>query len=183
MDRIVLAIALAVAGSVYPAPPGALNPSVTQATISTTICVNGWTKTVRPSSRYTTTLKKQQMVEAGYTVPDPRAMCMSRSNNTRCYEEDHLIPLELGGAPRDPENLWPEPWPHARKKDVQENRMRRAVCAGTMTLHEAQAAMMDSWGAGRRESPQHETQEENAAQTEQHENDRQERFRKEPNAP
>jgi hypothetical protein len=25
------------------------------------------------------------------------------------YEEDHLIPLELGGAPRNPKNLWPEP--------------------------------------------------------------------------
>jgi hypothetical protein len=24
-------------------------------------------------------------------------------------EEDHLIPLELGAAPRNPKNLWPEP--------------------------------------------------------------------------
>jgi hypothetical protein len=25
------------------------------------------------------------------------------------YEEDHFIPLELGGAPKNPKNLWPEP--------------------------------------------------------------------------
>jgi hypothetical protein len=27
-----------------------------------------------------------------------------------CYEEDHLIPLEDGGGPTDPRNLWPEPY-------------------------------------------------------------------------
>lgn len=26
------------------------------------------------------------------------------------YEEDHLISLELGGAPADSRNLWPQPW-------------------------------------------------------------------------
>jgi len=26
------------------------------------------------------------------------------------YEEDHFIPLEVGGNPEDPGNLWPEPW-------------------------------------------------------------------------
>jgi hypothetical protein len=26
------------------------------------------------------------------------------------YELDHLIPLELGGAPAEAANLWPEPW-------------------------------------------------------------------------
>jgi hypothetical protein len=30
-------------------PPGALNPAVTQATISQTICMRGWTRTVRPA--------------------------------------------------------------------------------------------------------------------------------------
>jgi hypothetical protein len=27
-----------------------------------------------------------------------------------CYEEDHLSPLEDGGNPTDPRNLWPEPF-------------------------------------------------------------------------
>jgi len=42
----------------------------------------------------------------------------------RDYEEDHLVPLEVGGNPHDPRNLWPEPlhgpW-NARMKDRLEN--------------------------------------------------------------
>src|SRR4051794_16847852 len=41
--------------------PGVLNPDVTQATIATTICVHGWTRTVRPPSSYTGDLKLRQM--------------------------------------------------------------------------------------------------------------------------
>jgi len=33
--------------------PGAFNPSVTQENIGRTICVRGWTRTVRPPSQYT----------------------------------------------------------------------------------------------------------------------------------
>ena len=40
----------------------------------------------------------KQIAEYGYA-----------DTSTADYEEDHLIPLELGGAPRDPNNLWPEP--------------------------------------------------------------------------
>src|ERR1035437_3182978 len=39
--------------------PGALNPAVTQATIGMTICVSGWTTTVRPPTSYTTPLKRR----------------------------------------------------------------------------------------------------------------------------
>jgi hypothetical protein len=76
--------------------PGAVNPEVTQGAIDRTICVRGWTRTVRPPQNYTYALKRQQI--AGYA--DRRAAD---------YEEDHLIPLSLGGAPYDPRNLWPEP--------------------------------------------------------------------------
>jgi hypothetical protein len=55
------------------------------------------------------------------------------------YEEDHLISLELGGAPRDPRNLWPEPITRARAVDVIESRLRRQICAGTLTLAQGQA--------------------------------------------
>jgi hypothetical protein len=47
--------------------PGAVNPAVTQANIDSTICVRGWTRTVRPPERYTESLKRQQMREYGYT--------------------------------------------------------------------------------------------------------------------
>jgi hypothetical protein len=96
-----LATPAALAQGALPDPartPGALNPKVTQATIGTTICVRGWTRTVRPPQQYTSALKRHQIRNFGYA--DPR---MSD------YEKDHLVPLGLGGAPYDPHNLWPEP--------------------------------------------------------------------------
>ena len=48
------------------------------------------------------------------------------------YELDHVIPLCLGGG-NGPENLWPELWVHAKRKDVLESRLCRALKAGKMT--------------------------------------------------
>ena len=45
--------------------PGVLNPDVTQANIDTTVCVHGWTKTIRPPTSYTNDLKRKQMREYG----------------------------------------------------------------------------------------------------------------------
>jgi hypothetical protein len=106
--------------------PGALNPDVTQATIHETICVRGWTKTIRPPVDYTNAVKLKQMRDYGETG-DPSD-----------YQEDHLISLELGGDPRDPRNLWPEPYPRASKVDQIENELNAKVCAGVLSLAEAQ---------------------------------------------
>ena len=106
--------------------PGVLNPDVTQADIRSTVCRRGWTATVRPPVAYTNDLKRRQMREYGETGP------MS------AYQEDHLISLELGGDPRDPRNLWPEPYPRAREMDSIENDLNAQVCDGTLTLAEAQ---------------------------------------------
>lgn len=117
--------------------PGAYNPDVTQDTINSTICVSGWTATVRPPSSYTTALKKQQIVEYGYT-----------DTSTADYEEDHFVPLELGGAPRDPKNLWPEPeygTKTAGNKDTVENKLKKAVCAGQVSLDDARTAIVTDW--------------------------------------
>ena len=63
----------------------------------------------------------------------------------RLYEFDHLIPRELGGAD-DVRNLWPQILdPDARIKDREENRLHRAVCAGTIDLPTAQH-QMQTWG-------------------------------------
>jgi hypothetical protein len=106
--------------------PGVLNPDVTQATIGSTICVTGWTRTIRPSTEYTNALKRKQM----------RAY---REIGTESdYQEDHLISLELGGHPTDPRNLWPEPYPRASQVDMIENDLNRQVCDGSLTLAEAQ---------------------------------------------
>ena len=49
--------------------PGVLNPDVTQATIGSTICVQGWTRSIRPPTEYTNALKLRQMGSYGETGP------------------------------------------------------------------------------------------------------------------
>jgi hypothetical protein len=106
--------------------PGVVNPAVTQATIGETICVRGWTKTIRPPSTYTDALKQKGLVE--YRLRGPPS----------AFQEDHLISLELGGNPTDPRNLWPEPYPRAAAVDKIENQLNDAVCSGRLTLAQAQ---------------------------------------------
>jgi hypothetical protein len=106
--------------------PGVINPDVTQANIRSTICVSGWTRTVRPPVDYTNALKRQQMRAYGERGP------------LSAYQEDHLISLELGGNPTDPRNLWPEPYPRASAVDQIENQLNAEVCDGRLTLAEAQ---------------------------------------------
>jgi hypothetical protein len=118
-------------GPDYSPPPGALNPRVTQSNISSTICVRGWTATIRPPLAYTAKLKWEQVL-ARHLPGQPSD-----------YQEDHFIPLELGGHPTDPHNLWPQPWPEAKRKDRWELSLNRAVCAGRMTLSMAQRKVAD----------------------------------------
>jgi hypothetical protein len=106
--------------------PGVLNGAVTQATIGSTICRRGWTATIRPSSEYTSALKRKQLRQYHETGP-PSA-----------YQEDHLISLELGGDPLDPRNLWPEPYPRASDVDRIENELNAQVCSGALSLRDAQ---------------------------------------------
>jgi hypothetical protein len=116
--------------------PGAVYRHVTQANIRSTICVSGWTDTVRPSESYTDGLKARQIARYHYT-----------STDLSLYEEDHLIPLELGGAPYSAKNLWPEydsgviPNP----KDAVENALNNAVCDGRVSLRAAQHAIAVNW--------------------------------------
>jgi len=106
--------------------PGVLNPDVTPATIRRTICSRGWTKTVRPPTSYTSALKLVQMREYGF------------SGGPADYQEDHFISLELGGAPTDRKNLWPERRPRADHVDTIENDLNAQVCSGELSLAEAQ---------------------------------------------
>ena len=117
--------------------PGAIDASITQSNIQTTICVRGYTKTVRPPAYYTNSLKKKQMAAYGYT-----------DNNPAHYEEDHLIPLSIGGNPSDPANLWPQPrlseW-NAEKKDILEFKLYKLVCDGAVTLDDARHQISTNW--------------------------------------
>jgi len=127
------------------------NPEVTQANIQQTICVRGWTATIRPQHSYTDTLKRRQLQAARFADKNPAH-----------YEEDHFISLELGGNPRDAKNLWPEMWGTpgtpltsrgpfppslvgAKAKDKTETALNTAVCNGTMTLQEAQRIIKTDW--------------------------------------
>jgi hypothetical protein len=119
--------------------PGALNPTVTQANIATTVCKSGWTATIRPTVTYTNKLKDTQLKTTYLAYTKMWGPAASG------YEEDHLISLQLGGSPSDPKNLWPEPYAGngARKKDVVETALKRLVCAGTLKLADAQKAILD----------------------------------------
>lgn len=117
--------------------PGAVDRHVTQANIGGMICRQGYAKTVLPPKAYTNRLKRQQLAALGL----PRS-------KLRLFEEDYLIPLELGGAPRDPRNVWLEPltgpW-SAQDKDKLENRLNRLVCTGWVPLDEAQHEIATDW--------------------------------------
>lgn len=117
--------------------PGVANPKVTQETIKRTICKPGWTKKIRPANAYFRELKIHQLDEYGF---EDKALDH--------YEEDHLISLQLGGHPRDPKNLWPQPYAGkwgARVKDVIETELKRRVCKGEIILPDAQGLISGDW--------------------------------------
>ena len=116
--------------------PGATDPAVTQQNIHATICVSGYTASVRPPVSVTNALKGSQIALYGYADTNPKD-----------YEEDHLISLELGGAPSDAKNLWPEFGPSPNPKDKVENLLHKLVCAGKMALKTAQALITHDWTA------------------------------------
>lgn len=113
--------------------PGALNPAVTQATIDQTICVSGYSKSVRPPERVTNKEKLASMAAYG------------DSGSPGDFEYDHLVSLELGGAANDPRNLWPEPGNSPNPKDSVENSLHRLVCSGQMSLAQAQKIIGTGW--------------------------------------
>ena len=115
--------------------PGALNPAVTQATISKTICLAGWTDTVRPPESVTEQEKAASIAAYGDT------------GSLGDYEEDHFVPLELGGATNDPRDLWPEPGASPNPKDAVEDTLREKVCAGQLSLAHSQREIVSNWRA------------------------------------
>ena len=117
--------------------PGALNPDVTPSTMRSTICSRGWTGTIRPPSSWTSELKLEQLRQYGF------------AGGPADYEEDHFISLELGGAPRDPKNLWPERRPQANTVDGVENDLNAQVCSGQLSLAGAQRKLAElKWTQG-----------------------------------
>ena len=117
----------------------ALNPDVTEATIEQTICVSGYTKSVRPGTTYTNGIKAKLLREAG-----------EGSSRMAAYELDHLIPLAVGGHPRKLSNFMLQPWDgdnSATEKDRLEVRLQHRVCRHEMDLAAAQHCIAENWQA------------------------------------
>lgn len=126
--------------------PGATNPKITQANIGSTICSRTWsTKSVRDTQ---STPTQKATTYAKYQIPKPK-------NNTganQTCELDHLISLELGGAD-SLNNIWPECGPNGvtlnqryfKMKDQVENYLHAQVCAGNMSLADAQDQIATNW--------------------------------------
>ncbi|SRR5258708_16965082 len=109
--------------------PGAILPNVTRADI----CKSGYAGSVRnvPDS-------EKNQVYAEYGI---------KTHTAGQYEVDHFISLELGGS-NEIANLWPElasPTPGFHQKDKVENYLHDQVCAGTITLQEAQTEISTNW--------------------------------------
>lgn len=118
--------------------PGEINASITQDNIQSTICVPHYTDTIRPSSSYTNRLKKVQIVMYGY----------ASDVDMKDVEEDHLIPLSVGGHPTSSLNLWPQLWNGeygAHKKDRLEQKVHKEVCSGKISLEEGQRKFSGNW--------------------------------------
>ena len=132
-------VADAVAQSV---PVEMLNLDVRQDTISQTICVPGYTASVRPSTSYTNGVKLKLMHEQSI----PAEMAGS-------IELDHRIPLALGGHPRNLQNLTLQPWEGedgAKRKDRLERVLQKLVCASKVMLEDARRAIYFDWQAAYR---------------------------------
>jgi hypothetical protein len=113
-----------------------LNPDVTDATVRKTICVLGWTKTVRPPWSYTNGVKAKLLRDRG----------LDQSQMT-AYELDHIVPLALGGHPSERANLVLQDWPQANRKDRLERRLQVLVCRGELKLSAAQSCIAKNWEA------------------------------------
>jgi hypothetical protein len=135
--------------SPWPTPNNSLTPGAIATTTPDRICphVDRKLEAARPTSA-----DKARVYRAyGLDYPQPAGK----------FELDHLIPIELGGAPNDPANEWPEPNtppdPAAIKrwglspafvhnpKDLLEDVLHLQVCSGKIPLAEAQHAIATDW--------------------------------------
>jgi len=118
------------------APATAADPAVTQETLAATICVPGYTQSIRHRTKHAARRKLELLAQAGLS-PDAAAD----------FRLDHLLPLALGGNPSDPSNLIIQPVALSYRKDRVERKLHCLVCNGQITLIDAQSAILADWDA------------------------------------
>jgi hypothetical protein len=136
--RLFALLVLVSSSSFAGVPSEVLNPDVHQDTINETICRKGYTKSVRPATVYTNGVKRKLMREEGIDF----------DAHAREYELDHVVPLTLGGHPRNIHNLRLQLWDGAdgaKVKDKLEVRLAHEVCAGMLSLAAAQECIWNDW--------------------------------------
>ena len=123
--------------------PGAVQPGMA----ASNLCPVAHTPTLR-----NVTQAKKKAVYAEYGMIPHQGECAPAG-----CEVDHLISLEIGGS-NDIHNLWPEPYGgtrwNAHVKDAYENFLHAQVCAGTITLGDAQKEISTNWIVGYMSHPE-----------------------------
>jgi hypothetical protein len=129
--------------------PGDINPVVNQGNLKTTICSAGYISKIKPTTSFLNKIMIAQLTTLPYSGYGDR--------NVKHFEEDLLIPLELGGSATSTKNLWPEPIDlgfgdrtkdfGARTKDLVEAKLHTLVCSGSLSLKSAQKSIATDWWA------------------------------------
>ena len=107
-----------------------LTPGVIDKTLTAAYLCSHKTKLRRKA-----TAKEKRSVYESYGIPKIKRVL---------YRLDDLIPLSLGGV-NTIGNLWPQPLTQSLQKDRMENKLRKEVCAGNMSLQEAQQYFRDNY--------------------------------------
>ncbi|POR45383.1 hypothetical protein B0G62_13417 [Paraburkholderia eburnea] len=135
-------LVLAVGGAVRSVPawaqdPRLLDARVTQESLAETICRPGYADTVAPSFDAAMAQKNRLLSARGIDAEDGVA-----------YALDRRVPIVLGGSPDAAANFDLLPWGgHAgeRRKSLLTVRLKRCVCAGRISLAQAQTMIVGNW--------------------------------------
>ncbi len=119
-------------------PDLACSPGATYSALTKNVICSS---TFRTSTIRNVPTSEKHAVEAEYGL--------TRKSYGHTLEIDHIVSLELGGS-NDIANLYPElanANPGYRVKDKLENRLHTMVCAGSITLRDAQVGIATDWEA------------------------------------
>ena len=121
------------------APDPQLTPGVSRGLSLEQICETKW-----GDDKRAVTERMKSQAYASYGMVRHEGAC---ALSPQGCEIDHLISRELGGAD-DVKNLWPQPYGgtcNAHQKDHLENVLHAKVCAGEISLDEAQLKISTDW--------------------------------------